>query len=303
MKIPPATGVSGRTKPPESTLPLVRNPSGPARIVGDAKSQLEAWERVPSDLSNDETFREKTPGEVRQAFLTDTAYGLVSGSLERKSLVRGRVLKTSNRKTGWMKGKRGNKGKKLIQPSLPPTLQLTPSLSHTFRYNVGSTGTLPVTASNLITAAGCVCTVNLTTAVSQFTSVKVHSVKIWPAVTSTAETCLVTWGSSNTDYAKDDAKNNQLPGGLAVTKPVVSHPPKGSLWRDYITLKDPTVVVFSLTAPTGSVLDLHATWQLVNTFPTSSISVSAATLGNIFYPALDGPASNHVLPVELPTKN
>jgi len=316
----PASEQSGGTKRSTSELPLVRNPSGPARNSVDTKVRSVASREHLSDDFEEVFEPGNGPGPISRIFETACAerkaasdavlHEMRQSAHDRVAFVaNGRTDFGSNRRGGRMARKRyqrGKKGKKCGRggalSSLPPSIQITPTHTHTYRYYNSTAATkISVTAANLIMAAGAICTVANTTITSMFTTVKIHSIKVWPAVASGDATVAVTWGLSNTDYAKDDVKNAEIPGGVTSTKSLIAHPPKNSLWREWINLKDPSVVVFTINSPQNSIVDVHCSWQMVNTYTSTTASVAAGVLGTTYYPALDGTGNHTYVPVTLPS--
>jgi hypothetical protein len=59
--------------------------------------------------------------------------------------------------------------------------------------------------------------------------------------------------------------------------------------------------VFLITCTVGSVVDVHVSFRTSGAIAAGTHSVTTATLGNIYYLALDGPSSNVYVPVGLPT--
>jgi hypothetical protein len=84
---------------------------------------------------------------------------------------------------------------------------------------------------------------------------------------------------------------------------VSSTPPPKSLasfwWNSSATTTTP---LFGLTCAIGSIIDLDVEFTIANSLEgLAGISVATATVGNVYYLALNGPATNTAIPVGLPT--
>jgi len=197
---------------------------------------------------------------------------------------------------------RKSKGQRRQAPSLPPKIQITPTLTHVFRYQpISALIAQSCSVSDLILLPGLVCTVNLTQAVSLFTTIKIHSIKVWPGLGSSSAATHISWASAAQGFTRDDSKDETLPGGVTVDECLVSKPPKRTLWTDWLNGAAGAQLVFTITCPAGSVIDFHASWQTTNTFTPLLVAVNAVTLGTVFYPALDGVTTHLAPPVQLPT--
>lgn len=53
---------------------------------------------------------------------------------------------------------------------------------------------------------------------------------------------------------------------------------------------------FDVTAPVGSITDVHVTFCVSNEFQVALATIVSGSLGNVYYLALDGPASNLYVP-------
>lgn len=185
----------------------------------------------------------------------------------------------------------------------PPQLSSNVRVSHTYRFTSTSGNPTAISTADLLGAAG-VIAATTTTAYSVFDSVKVTKVSIWapPASQGTASTCSVEWvgpttlSTSVSNFEISDTSNS-------VSRPahVSGSPPKQSLasfWN-----QSSTAGVFTLVAPTGSIVDVSL--MLIfsdDEFSASSISLTGpASVGAVYYLALDGPGANTFKPVSLTT--
>jgi len=188
-----------------------------------------------------------------------------------------------------------------VAPSLPPTLQLTPSVNQTFRFSVTSTGVYPVTVGNLLAVCGNVASTVLLVK-SVCASLKLNRVTMWPGtVTGGASVAQLWWNSGESGQVPDEFRDGSIPSGVTVTKALTFEPPAKSLASYWIGVVDSAAVVFTLEADAGAIVDVHITGRLCNVFSSFGTAVASATLGTFYYLSLDGPASNKIVPIGLPT--
>jgi len=196
--------------------------------------------------------------------------------------------------------------KKKVVPKLPPPISTTPTLGHVYRYTCATTGSYAITVVDLIGAGGMICHVVNSSAICVMEAVKVHRVTIWSALsTSSSFTPGVVWGLMGQDFAPDNEKSVVVPQGSTNVKPVSSTPPKGGLvLGNWLNNNGSAQVVFTLVnVSAGSVVDVHLSFEQLNNNSAVAVSVTATALGTNFYPALDGPASNKLIPTGLPTSH
>jgi hypothetical protein len=195
-----------------------------------------------------------------------------------------------------MKNRRVGKG----QRGLPPQLDITPTVRHTFRFYQTVGGHTAVTVNNVFGALGGVCYVANSLVKPMASSFKIHKVTIYPAPNlSGTSACNVAWALATGAQMRDEEKDRTLPEGLTVTSPVESSPPRGSLaamWQ-----VGSTNSLFFTDALVGSVLDMDISFTLSNQFVVSGQTVVTGTLGNIYYLYLDGSTSHNWIPVGFPT--
>jgi hypothetical protein len=177
---------------------------------------------------------------------------------------------------------------------LPKSLNVVPTVKHTFRFLSTSNNVGSVTVGTLLGALG-----SIGTSVVQTTnwnaSVRLHSIKVWPPAGSSSYVEWVTTGG----YAKDEIKDSSLPTGVTVSKSLVFTPPKlsfAALWQANVGN-----TLFKMYAPTGSIIDVHVSYCPVGSFATNSNTVATAVLGVIYYLYLDGSSTHYFQPVALPT--
>ncbi len=174
------------------------------------------------------------------------------------------------------------------------------SFSHTYRF-VSTSGTSTViTPTSVLCAAGTVCTVVNSTCTSFFGSFKINRVSIWtpPASQGSSATCSVTWNGNANSPNKEISDTT-----VSVSRPahVSTTPPPQSVAAFWQT--PGTGNLFTIVAPTGSIIDISL--QLIlsdNDTPTSASStVATASLAGVFYLSLDPNATHRYTPVSLTT--
>ncbi len=182
-----------------------------------------------------------------------------------------------------------------------PQFESNIRLSHRFRFTASSALSLSsITGATLLGALGTVCTV-VNTTVAQFArAFRIKSVEMWAPISSTSTapvSCTIVWfgfGNSPNIERTGTSISNAQPAHLRST------PPKESL-AGFWQLTGSTNIFF-LTAPGGTVVDLEVEYVLVDqATATSTQTVAAGTLGNVYYLALDGPTTNLLVPVGLAT--
>jgi len=180
----------------------------------------------------------------------------------------------------------------------PPQLSSNVRVSHTYRFRSTSGTTLSLTESDLISVAGGVCSVANATCSLIAGSVKVHRVSIWtpPASQGAVATCSLNWRSPTYQQTQEISDTT-----ISVTTParVSSRPPLGSAASFWLSPAGNAIV--DVTAPVGSIIDLHCTHVLQdNQAAGTAYSVAAGTLGVLYYFPLDGEGDAY-LPVSLGT--
>jgi len=184
--------------------------------------------------------------------------------------------------------------------SLPPTIQLTPSLGHVFRFTNSSASLTTIGVMDLLGSLGGIGT-GSTSVAFWATSFKILSVTVWPsASSSSAHSAQLEWLAGSSGQVPDESKDRSIPEGVTATGALVFTPPKFSLasfWLD----NSADVDLFSIGCPVGSIIDLKVSFRLSNVLPASALTVTSASPGTVYYLALDGPGTHVYTPVGLPT--
>jgi len=187
---------------------------------------------------------------------------------------------------------------------LPPPINTTPTVNHTYRFFCTATGTYSIYDSYIACALGTIAQTS-TLCVSWASSLRIQSVHVWPASIGTSSTpplnTELLWGLGTSGQIRDEAINNLVPSGVTTDRVLVFKPPAQSLSGDWIQVTSSSNSLFNLTTCAGTVIDLRVSYTLCNTLVTASETVASASAGNVYYLALDGATSNKLVPIGLPT--
>jgi len=202
---------------------------------------------------------------------------------------------------GSLRRMRGRPSKSSM-PSLPPTLQVAPPLRRvTYRYLVETSGSYAITVHTMLGALGGICTAANSKVNSWSASFKIRKVTVWPPSTSTPVSCSLTWTAGSVGQVPDEIKDGTIPEGITSTKALVFQPPARSLCGYWIDSTDVTSTLFDVLSAAGAVIDLMVDYRLCASLTSVQSTIAAGTLGTVYYLALDGPASNKIVPTSLPS--
>jgi len=181
----------------------------------------------------------------------------------------------------------------------PPSISSNIQMSHRYRFTSTSATPTNITVIGLLGAAGTMCTVANSLTSTLFESVRVKRVAMWspPAAQGSSVTCSIEWFggvNSNNKEVSDTSVS------VATPAHVTSSPPQQSIasfWN-----KPQVLNLFLLTAPVGTIIDvdLDLIFSDDETTP-QTYAVAAATLGTVYYLALDNVATHIYVPVSLTT--
>ncbi len=221
-------------------------------------------------------------------------------------------LATRKRRTG-RKGAKGRKGRKRTKAGvvsrLPPALMTTDNVPFRRRYAVSaSVGPVSVTRANICGALGGVCTIVNSTILAWASSFHIRRIIVWPAVASGAQTaCEIYWsvgGGAEQQLSKDSATITNVPSGITQDSAIVMVPPRKSYLSEWqqsgVDSSDVMFVIQNLTQ--GTIVDFEGVYTLANAAGGVNITgITTASQGSVYYLALDGRASNKLVPQGLPT--
>jgi len=249
----------------------------------------------PMDISADVESKEPK-GALRPKPLhtvRNSVFGLAAPPSSRKLV--------TNRKSPSKTKKRGKRGMG-VSSSLPPQINNTLQVNAVIRYTTFDSLN-PVSAS-IADIYGALGGVALTSTLFRpwASSFRIKKICAWPAQSASATDYVSIFWNSLTGFTKDEEKTKDLPEGITASGAVTLVPPKNSLAGDWMNGSiTGTTNVFTIQASNGSILDLHISFTLSNQFQPANIVLTAGTGGTIYYLALDGAASNTIVPTHLPT--
>ncbi len=194
-----------------------------------------------------------------------------------------------------MRSKRG------AAPDLPTKLQTTVEARHVFRFQCQTAPSAQaISVNNILGACGGVCSVVNSKVTSFASSIRVNSVTVWLSPSSTvAVSADVAWVGSST-YSPDEKYDESLPTTVSNTKSAVFRPPSQSL-ASFWQSSSGSTTLFTITASAGSIVDLDVSIRLSNSLLPVQTTVAVATIQTVYYLALDGPSTNIIRPLGLPT--
>jgi len=186
----------------------------------------------------------------------------------------------------------------VIRP-IPASIQCR----HRFRFVDNTGGTYVITPAFIFGAIGGIVDVVNSSLICWAGSFKIHSIDIYESAQSvTSVSSSISWFSSGTlGFNQDQFWTNT---SIPYDRPSVvsSRPPAKSLASDWISSNATlTNGVVGLGVAIGSIVDLVVDFTLLNVATPVALTVTTGTLGGAYYLALDGRASNKIIPVGLPT--
>jgi len=186
---------------------------------------------------------------------------------------------------------------------MPPQLETVITCHQVFRFLSSGAFSGNITGQMLAGAMGGCCTVVNSVVTCWASTAKVHSITIWPSVSITAPNPEIIWYTPITAVEKDESKVRTIPSGITITRPLKSSPPRGSLLQDWLNLTNISGgALFRLNGiPAKSVIDLSISWQLSNNINGQDLGVVAGVLKTFYWLPLDGPSSNTLVAVGVPT--
>jgi hypothetical protein len=185
--------------------------------------------------------------------------------------------------------------------SLPPEIETTPILSWRFRFMVTTGGPYTITSAQLISIAGMTVTGLNTTMVSHYTVTRIRRITIWPDLSTTGATVPnVDWFGAVGNVVTEVVKDRTLPAGQTNERALVTSPPRGTLIHG-VYLNGSFGNICTISAGTGSIVDVEASFMGRSSQTNVSQGISTGAVGTIYYPALDGTASNKIVPTSLNT--
>lgn len=186
--------------------------------------------------------------------------------------------------------------------SLPPRLceyDAHMRVGRVLRFQQTTGGSYTITNKMLFGAAGVVSKTNVS-CTAMFEAVKINRIQIWavPSGANSITTIGVNW--QGTDISSDKlVSDTSLSPSVAAY--IDSRPPANSAAAFWADQAKEASTSFTLILPVSAVvIDLSLSLSLSELTP-SVITTTSATAGQVYFLALDGPASNKITPVILQT--
>jgi len=193
-----------------------------------------------------------------------------------------------------------------IDPSMrlihPPQIRSNPQLRHKYRFAVGSAGTYIITNSDVLLACGVICTTANSVVTGIFSSFRIRSIEVWGGFvgssTSNAPTTVaVNWNGAPIFVANAEVSDTSV--SSAYPAHIVARPPKNTNASFWQTASSNSL--FDLVVPTNAMIDLEVDLIMSDNQDAVTGTVTTGTLGTEYFLALDGAASNDLVPVSLNT--
>jgi hypothetical protein len=211
--------------------------------------------------------------------------------MQRKSSRNAKPLRAA-RGSSQLRKARGNQN--------PPQLPTNIRLNHRFRFLAATAFNGFIDPLSMIACGGAVCTVANTTLSVIGLSAKIRKIEVWgaPASQGASSTVTLEWvGASNSP----NIEVSDTTISVATNCHIVTVPPKDSL-ASFWTLSTTGGLLFRLQCPANSIVDLTMDLILADqAAATSTVTVVAGTLGELYFTALDGVGTNVLRPVSLNT--
>jgi len=186
----------------------------------------------------------------------------------------------------------------------PPQIRSNPQMRHKFRFSSGSAGagTYIITNNDVLLACGTICTVTNSSVTAIFSSFRIRSVEVWGGFTGSApsgpSTVAVNWNGAPIFVANAEVSDTSV--SPAYPAHIVARPPKNTNASFWQTASSNSL--FDLIVPSNAMVDLEV--DLIMSDNQDSLvqtGLATATLGTEYFLALDGFASNELVPVSLNT--
>jgi hypothetical protein len=187
---------------------------------------------------------------------------------------------------------------------LPPRLQSVPNRRHTFRFRCSSSSAINCGIGGFLGAVGAVAT-SSSTASSYGSTFRIHRITAWPPGNVLSAQANVRWSTTAfVGYIPDESWIENLPDGITVTRSMTFVPPKRSLACDWLasSLGGPSTVC-TIQCAIGTILDVDLEVREPVTIGGIAFTAGLTGLlpGSVYYLPLDGPVSNTIKALGVPT--
>jgi len=182
----------------------------------------------------------------------------------------------------------------------PPMLETNVRVHHRYRFAATSAFSGAVTFVDIAGAMGVFGTVTNTTVVAWTSSLKIRGIEMWtpPASQGASATCSIDWFSTTNQPSMEYSDTT-----ISTARPahVKSRPPAKSL-ASFWQQAGSASTAFTLVAPAGTIIDLDVDGIMID-LDVVGVTFAPATVvvGKPYYLALDGFASNLLVPVSMTT--
>jgi hypothetical protein len=190
------------------------------------------------------------------------------------------------------------KGKQL---SGIPDLKTSTNTRRWYRFVASSGSANTVTVGDVLGAMGTIGIVTNTSVETMHSAMKISAVRAWTSPQSSdAVSINFSWLSPSGNAPDDEKVSSVIPftSGLGYLS---DRPPKQSFASFWWNGTASSTNLFTVSLPIGSFIDILVQGRLANEFSDLIISVATATASHTYYLALDGPTTNNLVPVGLPT--
>jgi len=197
---------------------------------------------------------------------------------------------------------RRSRGRFAFGSRLPPQIDAVLVVGHRYRFVTSVTGIYNVTPAMLFGVCGGFCTIANSQHRSWAGTIRAKRVTLFlPSVTSGTNSADVVWLSNDLNRSRDSEELNSTPTGITNCNSMTSVPPGKTAQQLWFTSSATGASFLSLSVVVGTIIDLDLTFTLNCNFTGAANTIAVGMLGNTYYLALDGPASNKLIPVGLPT--
>jgi len=179
-------------------------------------------------------------------------------------------------------------------------LETNVRLAHRFRFAATSAFVGAVTFADIAGAMGVFGTQTNAQVTAWSASIRLKSVEMWtpPPSQGAAATCSIDWFSTNQQPAmefSDTSVSTAIPAHVRCSPPAKS---LAAFWQAAGNAAN----AFELVAPAGTILDISVEGILIDADEVGvTYAVATAVIGKPYYLALDGFASNLLVPVSMVT--
>jgi hypothetical protein len=184
----------------------------------------------------------------------------------------------------------------------PPAIRSNMQVRHKYRFQCNAQGSYPISSADILGACGGICTVSNSTIVGFFASFRIRRIEAW-AFASTTPTLLPATISINWNGTPDFVSNQEISDtSFSSDYPayVSCRPPRNTNAAFWQTTSSENM--FNITIPDNSIVDLELDLVVSDQQDVATFTgLTTATLGAQYYLALDGHASNELVPISLNT--